>query len=176
MIKTETHRWVVSNNVELPYDVRKALTEWNRTHRVKLDLLFDELSNQWQFYRIKYTGATVNEDTLHWQMSVPNRGTMITPGIIDWLRKYDQSNNGYLTEGELKKNWVIQWKELKRKQQKDKDNELDSMAHGFKPIIDKVSTLREQIVVPITVGFNPKTGKKIMAVKKKPKGGILIGR
>ncbi len=172
MIKTEAERWILTNDIELSKDVRQALDNWNKSHTIKLDLLFDIITNKWQFYRIKKFGLTSDNDLLHWQISAPTEGTLITPGILDWLRQYDQSEGGYLDQDDLRKQWLQQWKDLQEKQAKQQKHRQDELQYGYKPIIDKLSVLREQISVPITVGFNKKTGKKVMAV---PKGtGKLI--
>lgn len=175
MIKTETKRWIVMDEscVTLPDDVQRALKEWNRTHSIKLDILWDAETSCWQIYIIKLKGAIPKEDTLHWQMSAPSEGTAITPGILDWLKKYDTSNNGYLEQDEIKKRWLETWKKGVEKLNLKKQKEAEDREYGYKDLIFRgIGTARTQVPVGITVGFNKRTGKKIMLVPKK-KGLIL---
>jgi len=170
MIKTESKRWVITDEsgVKLPDDVRRTLDEWNRTHNVKLDILWDSESYTWQIYKIKSKGAIPKEDVLCWQMSAPVKSTTITPGILDWLKKYDTSNNGYLDQDELRKNWLNAWKKGKEKLKIKQEKEAEDRVYGYKDLIYRgIGTARTQVSVPITVGFNKKTGKKICMVKKR---------
>jgi hypothetical protein len=164
MIKTEAKRHIVKTNYTLPDDVQKRLQEWNRENFVELDLLFDEGTNKWQFYKVKAHGAIPDDDLLCWQMSVPVEGTGITPGVFDWLKKYDSSNGGLLDEDELKKQWLKNWKQAKDVQREQQEKKRDTLATAWEDVIKKLTTLRTQISVPRTVGM--KNGKPIMAVPK----------
>ena len=176
MIKTETSRWIVTDEsgVKLPDDVRRAVNEWNRTHSIQLDILWDAESAHWQIYRIKLKGVTSGDDTLHWQMQAPSEGTTITPGILDWLKKYDTSNNGYLDKEEITNNWKKLWKEGVNKINKRKNTEREDLEYGRKFFIDDLITQKTVGSVPITVGFNKRTGKKIIAVPKRAQKGLII--
>ena len=168
MIKTECLRYLLDNSTDypLPSDVQKSLDEWNRTRPVKLALYFDEHSTfSWQVYQVKKTGAVAKDDTLHWQMTVPIKGTSITSGIFDWIKKYDTSQGGYLDRDDLKKQWLKHWKIGEEKQKKVKDSRQDCIYNETGWLIKKLAGLREQIVVPQTVGYSPKGGP-IRAVPK----------
>ncbi len=167
MIKTESTRRILKTDYELPHEVVKALKEWNRTHAVKLDILFDDMTGGWQIYQIKSYGVRPDDDVLCWQMSAPTLGTGITPGIFTWLIKYDTSNGGLLDREELKTNWYKFF--LEAQAQKDVKLEAkreDDMHQAILPLISKLAVQREQIVVPKPVGWNKKKGQPILAVPK----------
>lgn len=164
MIKTEAKRYILKTSHILPDDVYKRLQEWNRENFVELDLLFDEVTNKWQFYKVKGHGASPDDDLLHWQISVPKEGTGITPGIFDWLKQYDTSGGGLLDEDDLKKQWLKQWKKMKDIQREQEVKKKSALAIAWEDVIKKLSTLRTQISVPINVGI--RKGKPIMAVPK----------
>jgi len=174
MVKTEALRHILTDEsgTHLPDDVRKALDNWNKIHSIKLDILWDADSGHWQIYTIKRAGVTASMDLLHWQMQAPNAGTAITPGILDWLRKFDTSQGGYLDQDEMKKNWLSLWRDGREKLKKREQNKADDRAYGYKDLIyGKIGKLREQIAVPAFVGMNK--GKKVYAVP--PKRRIING-
>lgn len=168
MIKTECIRYIIDNSTDysLPPDVQTALDEWNRTKSIKLALYFDEHDTfSWQVYCVKTTAANSGDDTLHWQMTVPTKGTNITAGIFDWLKKYDTSQGGYLNRDELKAQWLKHCRIGEEKQKKVKEHRLDCLYNEQGWMIKKLAGLREQIVVPQTVGYSKKGGP-IRAVPK----------
>jgi len=179
VVKTEAYRHILTDEscVYLPDDVRKALEVWNKIHSIKLDILWDADSGHWQIYTIKQPGVTKNMDLMHWQMEAPNAGTAITPGIIDWLRKFDTSNGGYLDQDEMRKNWLNLWAKGKDKLKKKQQDEADDRAYGHKDMVHSftydggVPKPKVQIVVPTCVGMNK--GKKVYAVP--PKRRLIDG-
>ena len=167
MIRSEGPRRNIQNAYEVPADVRRALNEWNKRNSIKLDLLFDEESGKWQFYRIKSMGLTPGDDVLCWQMSVPSAGTGITPGAIDWLRQYDTSNNGMKDQDEIRKDWLKTWLEADKKKEENKRNILDEQQKVWQDYLrGAVQGGRVQVHVPITVGWNKKKNKPIRMVPK----------
>lgn len=168
MIKTECKRSLVDNNILPPENVQIAFDEFNSQNPFEIIVLFDIDSDTWQFYNVKSHGATKGDDMIHWQISAPTKGRYITPGIIDWLKKYDTSQRGFLDKDDLKKKWLNHFKEHQYKQIniKYKKEQEDKYVRNWS-ILKKLSGLREQIAVPIQVGYNKRTGKKILAVKKR---------
>lgn len=171
MIKTEAKRAIVKNNIQLPSDVRKALDNYNKRAHLSLDLIYNLDDNQWEFYSIKHHGVVPDEDLLHWQMSVPAKGTGITPGVLRWLFKYDTSNGGMKDQDQIKKEWLAQFK-VRRflMEEKNEKRRKDDYHSRVSPIIKdlvlkhKTITFKTQIVVPKTVGMQ--NGKLVYAVPK----------
>ncbi len=62
--------------------------------RVPCEAVWNEDDNQWEVYRL------LRKDTLTWQMSAPNKGPLITPGIATWIQKYDTSEHGKFDDEE----------------------------------------------------------------------------
>lgn len=164
MAKTEEIRKKIKTNYVLPKDVQDKLDDWNKLNPIKLEFIFDEGSNCWEIYRLKHKAAIPDEDILHWQMAAPTKGTAITTAIFDWLRRYDQSNGGLLDRDELKKKWLKQWAILRMKQKLEKEKRAEDFRYGYGQIIKDLDSTT--FAVPITVGFNNKTQKKILAVPK----------
>ena len=153
MIKTEARRAVVKNTVQVPHDVRTALDEFNKTAHLPLDLVYNLDLNQWEIYGIKAKGVTADDDLLHWQMSAPTVGTAVTPGIIDWVRKYDTTNGGLLDEDELKTKWLSEFKIQRAKVEGDKKKKNDDDYYQARaPIIDKIATARVMVAPTRIVG------------------------
>lgn len=164
MIKTESIRRILSTDYKLPDAVRRALDEHNKGSPIQLDLLFDEMDNAWQFYLIKQKGVIPDEDVLCWQMSCPNKGTGITPGVLNWLKKYDTSKGGLLCQDELRSNWVSEFKIANAMARKRKDNALAEIYYVRRQMMSDFATQKTGIAVPRTVGIC--NGKLVKAVPK----------
>ena len=100
--------------------------------------------------------------------------TLLTPGVLTWLKKYDTSNDGYLDQDDLKKNWLTSWKKGREDLKLKNDKKEEEFNYARKTMISDLSTEKLVAAVPITVGFNKRTGKKIIAVPKKPKKGLIV--
>jgi len=147
----------------LPESIQTVLTRYDKD----LTALWNEDDTQWEFYRIKNKGITKSEDLLHWQISAPTKSKLITVGIIDWLKKYDTNYQGYLSQDQMKNNWKRQFRKTASKSKEDHNKAIEDIKYGWKDGSHKFGTNRVQISVPITIGINQKTGKKVYAVKKK---------
>jgi len=148
-------RLITSN---YPDEVRTALAEFDKT----LLLLWNLDDNQWEVYRIKSRGGVSADDVIHWQLSYPHA---ITLDLINYLKKKDTNPSGYLDTKEMFKKWFNLIK-------KNTDLRLYRQATIREAIINnaqwytrRLGACTDQIAVPVTVGYNKKTGKKIMAVK-----------
>ena len=95
MIKTEAKRRDLrpSLNLQPPKNVSKALRHYDS----ELELVWND-EGQWEIYRLKQKGITKDEDILHWQMSVPQQGSIITVGIVSWLKRFDSTCGGNKTK------------------------------------------------------------------------------
>ncbi len=171
MVKTEAKRAIVKNNIRLPSDVRKALDDYNKRAHLPLDLIYNLDDNRWEFYSIKQHGVVPDEDLLHWQMSVPAKGTGITPGAIRWLLKYDTSNGGMKDQDEIRKEWLAQFKVRRflmeeQNEKKRKDDYHSRVSPIIKDLTLKHRTIKfkTQLVVPKAVGIYK--GEPIYAVPK----------
>jgi len=173
MIKTQATRRLLRNDTyKLPDSVRKALDEHNKYHPVKLDILFDsDETFSWQIYQISTKGVMSDDDFLEWQMSAPKRGTEITPGILQWLKKYDTSNGGLLDRNELKKNWLKEWKSAKEKHAKEKINRKEPYKYNRLKELTSVLKGKHTMMIPNVVGI--KDGRPVYAV---PKGVAAAAR
>jgi hypothetical protein len=161
MIKTESKRFVIDSVHEPPKEVMIALHQVDQN----LDLLWNEDDNQWEIYRIKQKGITRGEDVLCWQMSAPVKGLMITVGIADWLKKYDTNVLGMYDQDQMKNKFLSMIKQVREKKQEQKQKQLKELQYNYKDLLHHRDTERTQIVVPVTVGWNKKTGKPVRMVK-----------
>lgn len=166
MIKTEAKRRDLrpSLNLQPPKNVSKALRHYDS----ELELVWND-EGQWEIYRLKQKGITKDEDILHWQMSVPQQGSIITVGIVSWLKRFDSTCGGNKTKEELVKEFFKNMKEINYKQKIKRQKELDEAQYAYSGMLHRYAVEREQISVPTLVGMNKKTGKKIYAVKKAAK-------
>lgn len=146
----------------LPQDVVKKLQEYD----LQLTLLYNKDDEQWEFYRIKQKGVTSSLDLLHWQISYLEKGTYLPINVIEWLKKYDTSYLGSKSQDEMKSLWLKQFKNAVYKQKQENYKRYEEISYNAKPEVEKMEAGRIQISVPITVGFNKRTGKKILAVRK----------
>ena len=162
MARTEATRREIKSNYVLPPDVQTKLEDWNKYHPIKLNIIFEEETNCWQIYKIKHTAINADDDILCWQMAAPTTGTAISTGIFDWLRRYDQSNGGLLDRDELKNKWLKQWKSMQFKQKEDKAKRVEAAMGGARQVLGDLFT--STFTVPITVGYDTKKKKKILAV------------
>lgn len=166
MIKTEALKYILDSGKDIypPDDVIKALKRLNSS----LELMWNNDDGQWEIYRIKEKGIISAQDLLHWQMSAPTKGTFITVGIVDWLRKYDTTQGGVLSKEDLQNRWIKQFKEIQYNERIKKERNQQELYYSWQEMINKISTVRRQISVPITVGFNKKTGKHIRVFERRP--------
>lgn len=132
----------------------------------QLTLLYNYDDFQWEFYRIKQRGVTPSLDLLHWQISYPEKGRYIPINVIEWLKKYDTNYQGSKSKDEMNSIWLKQFKNARNLQNKKNLKERLEICDNARPEVAKIESGRKQISVPITVGFNKKTGKKILAVRK----------
>lgn len=173
MIKTEDYR----RNIEPkdkrvpPEDVVIKLKEFDSA----LELIWNEDDNRWEFYRVKKVGIVPEEDLLHWQISAPESGTCITPGILDWLRKYDQTNGGFLSIDDLKDEWRKNYKRYIVIPEERRKKQMEPIMHEWDKVFHRYAVERVQIAVPKIIGMHKKTGKKILAVKKNKRKEKIIG-
>lgn len=161
MIKTECKRRIIINSIKPPEAVIKAIDR--KYPNLGLELIWNSDDNNWEFYRCIRKGESYLEDIMHWQMSVPFKGTMITPSIIDWLAKYDTTQNGRWSREELEEQWKKSIKTTlslqKIRYMKRCEDILDSLKNDAGDIL----VGKRGISVPITVGYNKTTGKRILA-------------
>src|SRR3989304_2979258 len=110
MIKTEALRYILDSEKGIypPKDVIDALYKLDSG----LELIWNDDDGQWEFYRVKQRSATRNNDLLHWQISAPTKGTHITVGIVDWLKRFDTAEGGRFSKKELEQRWLKQFKEI----------------------------------------------------------------
>src|SRR3990172_5493047 len=164
MIKTEAMRYILDSEKGIypPDDVAAALRQLDSA----LELLWNNDDGQWEVYRLKHKGVIPSQDLMHWQMSAPNKGTFITTGIVDWLKKYDTSLGGRLSKEDLQNRWLKQFKEIQYTERVKKEKQDQELSYSWQEMIDKIGKARKQISVPITVGFNKKTGKHIRAFER----------
>jgi hypothetical protein len=102
-------------------------------------------------------------------MSAPVKGTMLTSGVVDWLRKFDTSKGGSRTKEELEKEFFKQVKLYSYKQKEKKYKQQQEFKYGYSDAFNTFAVEREQISVPICVGVNKDTHKKVFLTKKRPK-------
>lgn len=165
MIKTEAMRCILDSEKGIypPKEVIEVLKRLNSS----LELMWNDDDGQWEIYRIKQKGIIPAQDLLHWQMSAPTKGTFITVGIVDWLRKYDTTKGGALSEEDLQNRWVKQFKEIQYNERIKHEKQDQELYYSWQEMINKIAGARKQISVPITVGFNKRTGKHIRAFEKR---------
>ena len=163
MIKTESTRYIITpnDNRNPPDEVIKELKRLSSD----LELFWNEHDNQWEFYLLKQKGITSDNDILCWQMSAPTKGTSITVGIVDWLRKYDTANGGLLSKEELKKNWLEQWAEGRENRKKEMKKQLDEVAYVRQNLIKDFGSQRTVVAIPKLMGIDER-GKKIYGTKR----------
>ena len=98
-------------------------------------------------------------------MSEPTKGTSITVGIVDWLRKYDTANGGLLSKEELKKNWLEQWAEGRENRKKEMKKQLDEVSYVRQNLIKDFGSQRTVVAIPKLMGIDER-GKKIYGTKR----------
>ena len=143
---------------------------------VPIELVWNKDQNQWEIYKLEEKGGIPADDLLRWQMSVPFKGKMITPGIKDWIEKYDASEGGNKSVEQRQKDWIEMFKGVQERYDKMKNKiheevcyEVSHMSRWLGRYMDKGGKGYRQITVPHdnVVGMNQKTGKLVMARKKK---------
>lgn len=167
MIKSVTRRWIVipKFNLQPPKEVVDELKRLDKD----LELIWNEDDGQWEFYRVTARAARRDDDTLAWQISAPFKGSIITPGIVNWLRSKDSTEGGKLSKKELEDKFVKFVRTACYDEKQRKIKMAEEYRYAIKPVFDTASVNRKQVSVPITVGFNKNTGRKIYAVKKQEK-------
>ena len=165
MIHTEDSRYVIDIDKRKPSNL-VLLKMYNFDKR--LELIWNEDDNRWEFYRVKGYGVTPDHDVLHWQISAPSLGVDITPGIIDWLKKYNSSICGTLDQEDIRKRWLENFQVSRVKLEHRKRAEMQEVADIAGDIAKRFYDRRvSQIAVPTTVGVNKNNGKPIRAYPKK---------
>lgn len=108
-----------------PSEVVKKLKELNKD----LELVWNDDDHRWEIYLVK-------GDAFSWQNSAPVLGSTITPGIADWLKKFDTSKAGALDTEDREKRYLEGLKimldsdaERKRKQQIESAYERRDVIH-----------------------------------------------
>lgn len=128
----------------------------------QLVLLYNIDDFQWELYRIKQKGITEAEDLLHHQLSLKT-GNLST-GIVDYIKKFDQNPMGANSQDEMRKYWMQSFKRSLDRRKDQKEKQKQELHYAYKQGEPYLFRNRTGIAVPITVGFNTKTGKKILAV------------
>lgn len=159
MIKNFVRRKDLVSTIHPPSDVVKALKVLDS----KLELHYDVDVDQWQFYRDKY-----GNDELYWQMSAPHKGTSITVGLVDWIKKYDTSQRQSFDIDQMQKNFRKQVTSMCTKNKKVHDSRVSEIERIKKDIDHHFISRKTGISVPITIGVDKKTGKPIRMVPPKP--------
>ena len=159
MIITELRRAELDKNglggLEPPPEVLTALQRLDS----KLELIWNRDHGQWEIYRNKHT------DVLHWQMSAPNKGSTITPGIASWLQQYDSNPQGMVDAEDMKSSWLKMWNNQREKLKLQETKAKEDLYYEWTAISDYFVTGRTIISVPVTVGYNKRTGKHLRMAK-----------
>lgn len=163
MIITEEKRCILYTDFGLrsgsvPVIVRKSLERLSP----ELELLWNTTEGQYELYRVKQRGITADEDLLHWQISI--KTSNLTSGIIDYIKSKDTNPMGANSKDEMKSNWLKGFANARYKTKERKIKQRQELEYAYSQGDRYVYGGHTQISVPITVGFNKKTGKKIMAV------------
>lgn len=166
MIKTEGKRSLLETNTKgicLPKNVQEALNKADPD----LTAFYNDSDNQWEFYRLKYKGITPAEDVFSWQMSAPQKGTGITPGIVFWLQRYNTNPQRVKSREELEKEFLELARSALQKKEERKNKEFDNLYESTaEDIMNDLFRQRTQVSVPVQVGYNSLTNKKIFAVPR----------
>jgi len=165
MVKTEATRAIITACEQLhpPQDVVDALQK----HNSSLELIWNPDATRWEVYQVKTRGAIRSEDVLCWQMSAPTKGSGITVGIVQWLRKFDTTNGGMKSKEELEKDWLQFCRKLFREIEPDRvQKRINNAIECSREFIHDLSTEKTGISVPTKVAYDTKTGKSIYAIKK----------
>lgn len=160
MIKTETKRFIIKNNVQPPLDALNALRRIDSA----LELIYDIDADKWNIYRLKVRGAVPDEDVLHFQMAAPETGVIITPSIATWLQQFDSTNGGMKDQDELRKGFMRFFFDQLELEEKQKQKRLNEISYSWKDLIQKAVTDRCAVAVPRVVGMH--RGKAIRAFKR----------
>ena len=103
MVKGILRRTLMSDynlgSIECPIAVKSCL-------RHDFELIYNSDDLRWELYKLHHHGATDSDDILHWQMSCPITGSIITTGISRWLEKFDKSEGGANDDEQTQKVWM----------------------------------------------------------------------
>lgn len=139
-----------------------------------IELVWNQDAARWEIYKLAHKGAVPDDDILDWQMSAPQKGLPVTPGISTWLAKYDTTEGGNLSLKDRQDRWIQHFKDSNDREDKMRDDiranaslEIGRMSKylsHYETSFD--GGKKHRIVAPITVGYNKKTGKAIRAYPK----------
>lgn len=143
-----------------PPDVRAAL----KSFRPELELVYNVDQEQWELYKWICDGKK-----LYHQMTIL-RSNLITPGIIDRIKRYNLTEGGKLDSEDIQNKWFNAFKECQEKKKAAKEKEKEDLEKYYYKDAQRALTRAlmgsRHIVVPhAVVGVNKKTGKKIRAYK-----------
>ena len=131
----------------------------------RLCFLYNIDDEQWEIYRIKQKGQSPQDDLLHWQISIKNN--LLTPGVVrNYLQKCDTNPGGLYTKDEMFYNWLKRHYSLKYKKQQIDEKKWAETERRFDEGKRYMTSWPVSVSVPIQVGYNMRTGKKVFAVPR----------
>lgn len=141
-----------------PSNVVAKLKELNKD----LELVWNGDDTRWEIYQAR-------GDTLYWQNSAPVLGLAITPGITDWLKKFDTSRGGRFDQQDREKQFLESLYEGLDKQAERKRKQQEDMEYGLKDVCkfaERALFGTKQVVMPGPVVGQTGKGKSIRMYKK----------
>jgi len=138
-----------------------------------VELIWNEDDTRWEVYKIQTSGAVASDDLLCWQISAPSLGLEVTPGIKDWLQKYDTSKGGAVSTKRRQTDWLrmFQASQYRLDQRREAEHkeliyELSHRAKFLSQLISRGGKARNSVVVPAMVVGRTAKGVPIRAYKK----------
>jgi len=142
----------------IPKIRRALLAEWDLEEtnpgielRSGYELLYNTTELRYELYKVTARGAVKSDDSLTWQISCPYTGKSITPGMANWLQKYDTSCGGKYDDDDRKKQWRRTFKETMERHAKKKELDKLEMKYSLRGASERVKKYLEnsrQVVVP----------------------------
>lgn len=131
-------------------------------------LIWNADDNQFEVYREKIPGL---DPTYHWQLSVP-KGQLLSSWIIGWLQKHDTNPLGMKSKDELEGNFLKHLPSMVNEVEFRKEKEyIDKVIEPYRDFHREASKEKRVFgtrmpIIPVCVGLNQRTGKRIYAYKK----------